>query len=80
MDLQSAITFFAASAAMICFIICVVMAVTTDSQLWKTAPYLIAMIPVVIHGINYGAELQTIYAAVFFLAITKLIVYCARKE
>ncbi|WP_431113185.1 hypothetical protein [Variovorax paradoxus] len=43
----------------------VLQAVSKSNWIWKVAPYLVSMVPVAIHIINYGFKIDTVFAIIF---------------
>ena len=80
MNINTVLIMVALVAAQLLYVCCIVMAVEAQKLAWKIAPYVLAMIPPMIHAFNYGLGLPSFLAFVLFLAITKLIVILAAKE
>ena len=80
MSLQSVSTLAVVVVVLLCYIFCIIQAVSERTWYWKGLPYIVAMAPVLVHGVNHGASIETALAALFFLALTKAMIYLAAKE
>ena len=63
----------------IIFFLCVLMSTLRNTRIWKAAAYILAMIPVAAHAWYYGFVLNTFLTAVFFLGLTWLVLYYAKR-
>lgn len=67
-------------AAQVIYVFCIVMAVGEQNRAWKVSPYVIAMIPPIVHVSHYGLGLDSLLTVVLFVALTKFILILAAKE
>jgi hypothetical protein len=64
----------------IAFCVLVVFSVTRKSKTWPTLAYGVGLLPALAHANFHGFGYETLLAACFFVALTWVILYFAKKE
>jgi hypothetical protein len=77
---ESIVTFTLVVLGGIAFCVFVVLSTMRKHKVWLIPPYAISLIPAGMQARNHGFNTEVIMAACFFLVLTWVILYCAKKE
>jgi hypothetical protein len=77
---ESIFIFISVVLVVIVFFILVFLSTTRRNRVWRALVYAVGLIPAAIQVRNYGFNLEALLGACFFLVLTWVILYCARKQ
>lgn len=80
MKLNAVLMLLALAVAQVIYVFCIVMALGAQKRAWKVAPYVVAMIPPIVHASHYGLGLNSLLTGILFLALTKFVVVLTANE
>lgn len=77
---ESLSTFISVVVGGIAYCVLIVLSTMRRNKIWQVLAYAFSMIPAGIQAHNYGLSLEVLLAVCFFLGLTWVILYFARKE